>query len=63
MDKTSSGSTFWHDSLHGMHPSLRVRYYEWFPMVEAMDRSFDAMLELWRNANAAALQNLRAIVR
>ena len=35
-----------------MHPSLRVRYYQWFSMVEAMDRSFDSNLDLWRNANA-----------
>jgi len=63
MDKTSSGSTFWHDSLLAMHPSLRVRYYQWFPMADAMDRNFDSVLDLWKNANAAAMQNLRAILR
>lgn len=46
-----------------MHPSVRVRYYQWFSLAEAMDRSFDAMLDLWHNANAAAVQNFRAILR
>jgi hypothetical protein len=63
MDKLSSQSSFWYDSMHSMHPSLRVRYYQWFSMVEAMDRNFDSHLDLWRNANAAALQNFRALVR
>jgi hypothetical protein len=53
----------WHDTLHAMHPSLRVRYYQWFPMVEAMDRNFDAVLELWRNTNAAAVSNFRTLLR
>jgi hypothetical protein len=69
MDKPSSPSSlsnpssFWHDTLHAMHPSLRVRYYQWFSMVEAMDRNFDSILELWGNANAAAVKNFRAVVR
>jgi len=63
MDKTSSGSTFWHDSLHALHPSVRVRYYQWFSMADAMDRNFDSVLDLWRNAHAAALQNFRALLR
>ena len=46
-----------------MHPSLRVRYYEWFSMVKAMDRNFDSSLDLWRNANAAAVNNFRALLR
>lgn len=46
-----------------MHPSLRVRYYEWFSMVKAMDRNFDAVLDLWKNAHSAALQNARALLR
>ena len=63
MDKPSSRSTFWHDTLHAMHPSVRVRYYEWFSMAEAMDRNFDALLDLWRTTNAAAVQNMRALLR
>ena len=67
MDKPSSPlstpSSFWHDTLHAMHPSLRVRYYQWFSMVEAMDRNFDSHLDLWRNANAAAVNNFRALLR
>jgi len=59
----SSPSTFWHDTLHAMHPSLRVRYYQWFSMVEAMDRSFDSNLDLWRNANQAAVQTWRTVLR
>jgi hypothetical protein len=59
----STPSRFWRDTLHAMHPSLRVRYYLWFSMVEAMDRSFDSNLDLWRNANAAAMQNYRALLR
>ncbi len=56
-------SRFWHTALHSMHPSVRVRYHQWFSMAEAMDRSFDATLDLWRNANSAAVQNYRAILR
>jgi len=63
MDKPSSPSTFWHDTLHAMHPSLRVRYYQWFSMVEAMDRNFDSHLALWRNANQAAVQTWRTVLR
>ncbi len=63
MKNPSSPSSFWHDALHSMHPSVRVRYHQWFSMAEAMDRSFDATLELWRNANSAAVQNYRAILR
>ena len=69
MDKPSSllrlarPSSFWHDTLHAMHPSLRVRYYQWFSMVEAMDRNFDSVLELWKNVNAAAVKNFQAVVR
>lgn len=46
-----------------MHPSLRVRYYQWFSMVEAMDRNFDSILHLWRNANHAAVQTWRTVLR
>lgn len=63
MDKPSSSSTFWHDTLHAMHPSLRVRYYEWFSMVKAMDRNFDSVLDLWRNANHAVVQTWRTVLR
>ena len=58
-----SPSSFWHDTLHAMHPSLRVRYYQWFSMVKAMDRNFDSQLDLWKNANSAALRNVRALLR
>lgn len=46
-----------------MHPSVRVRYYQWFSLAESWDRSFDAMLDLWRNANQAAVQTCRAVLR
>jgi hypothetical protein len=59
----SSPSSFWHDTLHAMHPSLRVRYYQWFSMVEAMDRNFDSNLELWRNANQAAVRTWSTVLR
>jgi len=57
------GSSFRHDALHAMHPSVRVRYYQRFSMARAMDRNFDSVLDLWRNANDAAVQNVRAILR
>ena len=60
MDKPSS---FWRTALHSMHPSVRVRYVHWFTMAETLDRSFDATLQLWRDANEAALKTFRAALR
>jgi len=54
---------FWQDSLNALHPSIRIRYIPWFAMAETMDRSFDALLSLWGNANAAATQAWRALMR
>jgi hypothetical protein len=56
-------SSFWKDSLNSMHPSVRVRYIRYFAMAETMDRSFDAVLDLWRGANEATLQAVRAALR
>jgi hypothetical protein len=63
MKKPSDPSSFWHDSLHSIHPSVRIRYIPWFAMAENMDRSFDGLLSLWRNANEAALTGWRSLVR
>ena len=60
MEKPSS---FWHDSLHSMHPSVRIRYIAWFGMAETMDQSFDAVLGLWRSANDGAMQAWRSLIR
>jgi len=54
---------FWQDSLNSMHPSVRVRYIPYFAMAESMDKSFDALLSLWGNANGAALHAWRALTR
>ncbi|MEK6246448.1 MAG: hypothetical protein AABM33_18365 [Pseudomonadota bacterium] len=56
-------SSFWHDSLHSLHPSVRIRYIPYFAMAETMDKSFDAALALWRSANEGALQAWRALMR
>ena len=56
-------SSFWHDSLHSIHPSIRIKYFPYFAQAEAMDRSFDAVLSLWGNANYAALDAWRALIR
>jgi len=45
-----------------MHPSVRVRYYQWFVMAHAMDRNFDDLLRLWRSANDAAVQSVREVL-
>lgn len=46
-----------------MHPSVRVRYYQWFAMAEAMDRTFDDVLTLWHDANQGAVQAYRAALK
>ena len=56
-------SSFWHDSLHSIHPSIRIKCIPYFAQAEAMDRSFDAVLSLWGNANDAALSAWRAMIR
>ena len=56
-------SSFWHDSLHSIHPSIRIKYIPYFAQAEAMDRSFDAVLSLWGNANHAALDAWRALIK
>jgi hypothetical protein len=63
MKKPSDPSSFWHDSLHSIHPSVRIRYIPYFAQAEAMDRSFDAVLSLWRNANDAAVSAWRSLMR
>ncbi len=55
----STPSRFWHTSLHSMHPSLRIRLIPCFALAETLDRSFDATLEMWSGANAAALKTIR----
>ena len=54
---------FWQTSLNSLHPSVRVRYLPYFAQAAAMDRSFDAILALWRSANAAAVNTWRALMR
>ena len=56
-------SRFWHDSLHSLHPSIRIRYIPYFAMAETMDQSFDAILSVWHNANAAAVEAWRSLLR
>ena len=63
MKKPPDPSSFWHDSLHSIHPSVRIKYLPYFAQAEAMDRSFDALLSLWRNANDAAVQAWRSLMR
>jgi hypothetical protein len=46
-----------------MHPSLRIRYIPYFALAETLDRSFDAVLELWSDANAGALKTIRMAMR
>ena len=58
-----SPSRFWHNSLHAMHPSLRIRYIPYFALAETLDRSFDAVLDLWSGANARALKPIRMAMR
>jgi hypothetical protein len=63
MTKPTSPSSFWHDSLHSIHPSVRVKYIPYFAQAEAMDRSFDGVLSLWRNANEGVLHAWRTLMR
>ena len=56
-------SGFWQDSLNSIHPSIRIRYIPYFAMAESMDKSFDALLSLWGNANAAATQAWRSLLK
>jgi len=63
MTKSTSPSSFWHDSLHSIHPSVRIQYIPYFAMAENMDRSFDGVLSLWRNAHEGILHSWRALLR
>jgi hypothetical protein len=56
-------SSFWHDSLHSIHPSIRIKYIPYFAQAEAMDRSFDAVLSLWADANHAAVHAWRSLMK
>ena len=42
-------------ALHTIHPSVRIQYIPYFAQAEAMDRSFDSVLSLWRNDNEGIL--------
>jgi hypothetical protein len=56
-------SGFWQDSLQSLHPSVRIRYIPYFGMAETMDKSFDGVLSLWRDANGAVLHAWRALMK
>jgi hypothetical protein len=60
MKKTNG---FWQNNLNALHPSIRIRYIPYFAMAETMDKSFDAILSLWGNANSAAVQAWRALMK